>query len=77
MKGISILKRPGNLNSISSPDNMKKLNKRTPYLHFDWININNLCYSKHVFFVVVCKMIDSKVKDNSRTKYKFKMSGRK
>lgn len=73
MKGISISKR--SLSPISEGANVRTLKRYKPYLHFDWVKIDNLCYSKHIFCVVASN--SDAGKNKNKVKYRFKMSGRK
>lgn len=57
--------------------NSKLSYHRKLYVNFDWLEIENLCYSKHILCIVVRKSESLKAKDNNRIKYKFKMDGRK
>lgn len=61
------------------PDkNSKTTFQRKLYLNFDWLEIENLCFSKHFLCVAVRKTISLNIKDKCRrVKYKFKMNDRK
>lgn len=51
--------------------------QRKLYANFEWLEIENLCFSKHILCVVIRKSESLKAKDNNRVKYKFRMDGRK
>lgn len=44
---------------------------------FEWLEIENLCYSKHILCIVVRNRESLTGKDNSRVKYKLRMDGKK
>lgn len=50
---------------------------RQLYAHFDWLEIENLCYSKRALCVVVRRPASLRAKDAQRVKYKLHMDGRK
>ncbi|XP_055599161.1 uncharacterized protein LOC129748529 [Uranotaenia lowii] len=51
--------------------------QRHLYAFFDWLEIENICFSKHVFCVVVRRTESLNPKDKTRIKYKLRMDGRK
>lgn len=55
----------------------KSAYQRHLYAFFDWLEIENICFSKHVFCVVVRRTESLNPKDKSRVKYKLRMDGRK
>ncbi|EDS42478.1 conserved hypothetical protein [Culex quinquefasciatus] len=57
--------------------NGKNSYQRHLYAFFDWLEIENICFSKHVFCVVVRRTESLSPKDKSRVKYKLRMDGRK
>lgn len=50
---------------------------RQLYARFDWLEIENLCYSKRALCVVVRRPASLRAKDAQRIKYKLHMDGRK
>lgn len=80
LNGISIFERSPRIcadKQIECGKNPKTTFQRKLYASFDWLEIENLCFSKHILCVVVRKAESLKAKDNNRIKYKFKMDGRK
>lgn len=80
LNGIAIFERSSRISAdkqIECGENSKTTYQRKLYANFDWLEIENLCFSKHVLCVVVRKSDSLKAKDNNRVKYKFKMDGRK
>lgn len=75
--GIWIFHRNGQNLSVDPDKNSKTTFQRKLYLNFDWLEIENLCFSKHILCVAVRKSISLNSKDKSRVKYKFKMNDRK
>lgn len=67
MKGIYVSKR--------SQLNIEEGHRRAFHLYFNWIEIDNLCYSKHIFSVTISKA--NSEKNKKQLKYRFKMSGKK
>jgi tyrosine-protein phosphatase non-receptor type 13 len=55
----------------------KKVYQRNVYAHFDWLEIENICHTKHSLSIVVRRNESLSAKDKSRIKYKLKMDGRK
>ncbi|XP_055377864.1 uncharacterized protein LOC129609770 [Condylostylus longicornis] len=45
--------------------------------HFEWLEIENLCFSKHILCIVVRKLESLKAKDNNKIKFKLKMDDKK
>lgn len=77
LRGVMLFER--NLKHVFSRkhnefQNSKNNYQRHLYAHFEWHEIENICYTKHILCVIVRKNEESKVK---RSKYKFKMDGRK
>ncbi|XP_055676578.1 uncharacterized protein LOC129785936 [Lutzomyia longipalpis] len=58
-------------------ENSKILYQRKLYAKFEWLEIENLCYSKHILCIVVRNSESLKAKDTNRIKYKLRMDGRK
>lgn len=58
--------------------NSKNEYQRHVYTQFEWLEIENICYTKHVLCVIVHKteLFQSKTKTH-RVKYKLRMDGRK
>lgn len=80
LSGIAIFERCSRINAESrmeSGANSRNKFQRKLYANFDWLEIDNLCFSKHALCVVVRKLESLKAKDNNKVKYKFKMDGRK
>jgi len=61
--------------------NSKMSYQRKLYINFDWLEIENLCYSKHILCIVVRRNESLCSKNNNhnknRIKYKLKMDDRK
>lgn len=83
MKGISILNRPtpkiyvGDTYKSEQYDSISS-HLRKAYLNFNWIDIEKLSYSKHIFSIIVKQQFNDKmVKGCNRNKYRFKMCGKK
>lgn len=72
--GINIFQRNSNCKFTG---NAKTTFHRRLYEHFEWLEIENLCFSKHVLCVVVRRSESLSVKDKKRVKYKFIMDSRK
>lgn len=51
--------------------------RRKLFVKFEWLEIENLCYSKHILCIVVRNRESLTGKDNNRVKYKLRMDGRK
>lgn len=80
LKGIAILERSAQSNRDKDNNNAQNMNlscQRKVYESFDWQDIENLCYSKHILYVVARKTDSIKAKENHKIKYKFKMDGKK
>lgn len=80
LNGIALLERSSQLNRDKDNDKSRDrsaLYQRKIYANFDWLEIENLCFSKHILYVVVRKSESLKAKGNSKIKYKFKMDGKK
>lgn len=80
LNGIAILERSPRINAdkhIECGQNSNISYQRKLYANFDWLEIENLCFSKHVLCVSVRKTESLKAKDNNKIKYKFKMDGKK
>ncbi|GAB0090488.1 FERM domain [Sergentomyia squamirostris] len=58
-------------------ENSKMMYQRKLYAKFEWLEIENLCYSKHILCIVVRNSESLKAKDTNRIKYKLRMDGRK
>jgi tyrosine-protein phosphatase non-receptor type 13 protein len=83
LNGITIFERYINggdlmMNAKRNRD-ARKCNKRLLYEQFDWLEIENLCFSKQIFCIVVRKLnINGSSKSNKdRIKFKLKMDSRK
>lgn len=82
MKGMSILNRPTpkiNVDTYKTENyNPTSSNLRKSYLNLNWIDIENLSYSKHIFSIIVKQQTNEEViKKGNRNKYRFKMWGKK
>lgn len=80
LNGIAIFERSSRLSperQMECGRSSKNSFHRKLYANFDWLEIENLCFSKHVLCVAVRKSESLKAKDSNRVKYKFKMDGRK
>lgn len=80
LNGIALLERSSQSNRDKDNEKFRDrsaLYQRKVYANFDWLEIENLCFSKHILYVVVRKSESLKAKANSKTKYKFKMDGKK
>ena len=80
LNGIALLERSSQSNRDKDNEKFRDRNslyQRKVYANFDWLEIENLFFSKHILYVVVRKSHSSKAKANSKTKYKFKMDGKK
>lgn len=80
LSGIAVLERSQRLNMDKYADCDRSSNssyQRKLYANFDWLEIENLCFSKHVLCVVVRKSEGLKPKETNKIKYKFKMDGKK
>lgn len=78
--GVAIFERNLKTNVRKSHEeykNSKNTYQRHLYAYFDWLEIENICFSKHIFCIVVRKNLSLNVKDKNRVKYKLKMDGRK
>lgn len=71
MPGISLPSDSG------YPHDSRLAFRRNLYTKFEWLEIENLCYSKHVLCIVVRNRETLVGKDNNRVKYKLRMDGRK
>lgn len=80
MNGIAVLERSQRPNPDKHVDCNRNSNlsyQRKLYANFDWLEIENLCFSKHVLYVVVRKSEGLKAKETNKIKHKFKMDGKK
>lgn len=80
LNGIALLERSSQSNRDKDNEKFRDRNalyQRTIYANFDWLEIENLCFSKHILHVVVRKTESLKAKASNKTKYKFKMDGKK
>ncbi|KAG4070549.1 hypothetical protein HA402_001215 [Bradysia odoriphaga] len=79
LSGIRVFKRSSTRHDQSMENSKwsKTDYQRTLYANFEWLEIENLCFSKHILCVVIRKSESLKAKDNNRVKYKFRMDGRK
>lgn len=81
LKGITIFER--NVKNVLTRkhnefQNSKNAYQRHLYTQFEWLEIENICYTKHILCVIVHKteLFQSKSKTH-RVKYKLRMDGRK
>lgn len=82
LSGIRIFRRTSTSNArqdhlVANLKSSKIEYQRKLYANFEWLEIENLCFSKHILCVVIRKSESLKAKDNNRVKYKFRMDGRK
>ncbi|XP_055617175.1 uncharacterized protein LOC129762698 isoform X2 [Toxorhynchites rutilus septentrionalis] len=80
LSGVAIFERNLKFNPKGAQQefsNGKNSYQRHLYAFFDWLEIENICFSKHVFCVVVRRTESLNPKDKSRVKYKLRMDGRK
>lgn len=80
LNGIAILERSPQFNRDKDNEKIRDRNslyQRKVHANFDWLEIENLCFSKHILYVVVRKSESLKAKGNTKIKYKFKMDGKK
>ncbi|KAG5673931.1 hypothetical protein PVAND_003932 [Polypedilum vanderplanki] len=82
LNGITIFERYNNNDFMTNAKrnrDARKCNKRLLYEQFDWLEIENLCFSKQIFCIVVRKLnINGSSKSNKdRIKFKLKMDSRK
>nr|XP_029710298.1 uncharacterized protein LOC109397654 [Aedes albopictus] len=81
LSGVAIFERNLKYNSKGVQqqefNSGKSAYQRHLYAFFDWLEIENICFSKHVFCVVVRRTESLNPKDKSRVKYKLRMDGRK
>lgn len=81
LKGITIFER--NVKNVLTRkhnefQNSKNAYQRHLYTQLEWLEIENICYTKHILCVIVHKteLFQSKTKVH-RVKYKLRMDGRK
>lgn len=83
LNGITIFERYNNDSLLHAKRNRdaRKCNKRLLYEQFDWLEIENLCFSKQILCIVVRKLninLNSNGgKNKDRIKFKLKMDSRK
>ncbi|XP_053681539.1 uncharacterized protein LOC128732319 [Sabethes cyaneus] len=80
LSGVAIFERNLKFNPKGAQQefiNGKNCYQRHLYAFFDWLEIENICFSKHVFCVVVRRTESLNPKDKTRVKYKLRMDGRK
>lgn len=83
LNGIKIFERSAQQTSTAGTrgaKNAKKCNKRKLYDEFDWLEIENICFSKQILCIVVRKSnakLNLGSKEKSRLKFKVKMDSRK
>ncbi|XP_058829712.1 uncharacterized protein LOC131689005 [Topomyia yanbarensis] len=80
LSGVAIFERNLKFNPRGAQQefsNGKNCFQRHLYAFFDWLEIENICFSKHVFCVVVRRTESLSPKDKTRVKYKLRMDGRK
>lgn len=80
LSGIALFERSTRLNSenlLENGKNPKTSFQRPVYGIFDWLEIENLYFSKHILCIVVRRSDSLEAKNNNRIKYNLKMSGRK
>lgn len=80
LNGIKIFERNASGGNVSRSRTTRKCNKRLLYDEFDWLEIENICFSKQILCVVVRKSnlrLNLGSKEKSRLKFKLKMDSRK
>lgn len=81
LNGITIFERNNGDSMMNARRNrdIKKCNKRLLYEQFDWLEIENLCFSKQILCIVVRKLNINLNggKNKDRIKFKLKMDSRK
>lgn len=76
LNGIKIYERSSIGGNVSRSRSTRKCNKRLVYEEFDWLEIENICFSKQILCIVVRKR-SLQLKEKSRLKFKLKMDSRK
>jgi tyrosine-protein phosphatase non-receptor type 13 len=80
LNGIKIFERNAGGGNVSRSRGSRKCNKRLLYDEFDWLEIENICFSKQILCVVVRKSnlrLNLGSKEKTRLKFKLKMDSRK
>lgn len=79
ISGICLFERNGREQNDrqSGTDDSKRTFQRRLLAKFEWLEIENLCYSKHMLCVAVRSRESLNAKENSRIKYKLRLDGRK
>lgn len=81
ISGICLFERDREINrqqqqEFYTQDSRQSFNRKL-LVKFEWLEIENLCYSKHILCIVVRSRESLTAKDNSRTKYKLRLDERK
>lgn len=80
LNGIKIYERSNIGGNVSRSRSSRKCNKRLVYEEFDWLEIENICFSKQILCIVVRKSslrLNLGSKEKCRMKFKLKMDSRK
>lgn len=81
LNGIKLFERSSsNVGQVNRIREQRKCHKRLTYDEFDWLEIENICFSKQVLCIVVHRSnakLNLNSKDKSRIKFKLKMDSRK
>ncbi|CRK95274.1 CLUMA_CG008699, isoform A [Clunio marinus] len=80
LNGIKIFERNVGGGNVSRNKTTRKCNKRLIYEEFDWLEIENICFSKQILCIVVRKSnlrLNLGSKEKTRLKFKIKMDSRK
>lgn len=76
LSGITLCERTPKLaEADKKTPKRNSLYQRTIHASFNWLEIENLCFSKHILYVVARKA--DKSSENKKIKYKFKMDDKK
>lgn len=80
LNGIKIYERSAIGGNFGRSRSARKCNKRLLYEEFDWLEIENICFSKQILCIVVRKSslrLNLGSKEKTRLKFKLKMDSRK
>lgn len=79
LNGIKIFERKPGAGAVNRSHD-RKCSKRLMYDEFDWLEIENICFSKQILCIVVRKSnlrLNLGSKEKTRLKFKLKMDSRK
>lgn len=80
LNGIKLFERKSNVGSTKRTHEAGRCSKRLMYDEFDWLEIENICFSKQILCIVVRKSnlrLNLGSKEKTRLKFKLKMDSRK